>query len=96
MSEEISSRQNLAEIIYHACDASRINLFNTEEEEADVICIYSTNETNDIYMNNYGISTNNIYHYYHQRSMKMYLKKQNMIQKNKEFIVRNTSFLIYY
>ena len=45
ISEEISSHQNLAEVIYHTCDDNGIVLLNTEEE-ADVISIHSINATN--------------------------------------------------
>ena len=60
MEPVLSSNQNPAEIIDHACDDNIINLVNIEEE-ADVAYIHAINETNDIYMNDDG---NYIHKYY--------------------------------
>ena len=48
--EEISSHQNIAEVIDHTCDDNGINLINTQEE-ADVKNINYINATNDTSMN---------------------------------------------
>ena len=50
MNEESSSHQIPLEIIYCACDDSVMSLYITEEE-VGVTYIHSTNETNNIYMN---------------------------------------------
>ena len=54
ISEEISSHENSTEIFDHACGDSGINLVNTEEE-VDITCINSSNETNAISKNDDGI-----------------------------------------
>ena len=86
MSERISYYQISAEIIDHACDDSGINLVNIEEE-VDVTCIHSTNETNNISMNDDVISTMNIMHFYRKITTRMYPQEYNRIKQNAEFYV---------
>ena len=52
MSEEISSYQNLSEVIDHTCDENGNNLLNSEEE-ADVTSIHYINATKYICSNYY-------------------------------------------
>ena len=59
-SEEVSSHQNSAEVIYHTCDYNEINLLYIQKE-ACITSIYSINATNDISMNN----DNNFIHKYY-------------------------------
>ena len=81
-SAELSSHQNLLEVIDHTYDETGINLLNTEEESY-VTSIHSINATNNISM---YYDDNFIHKYYapfyHQRIMQRYLLYYNMIQRN--------------
>ena len=59
----------------------------------DISSIHSINANNEISMNDDKILSINIMpHFYFQRTMKMYLQDQNMIQRNEEFIIRKNDF----
>ena len=63
----------------------------------DVTSIHSINATNDISMNDDDKFIHQYYApFFCQRTTKIYLLDQNMIQKNEQFFVIKNLFLIYY
>ena len=73
ISEEISSRQDLSEIIDNTQDDNGINSFNREEKE-DVTYSHYINEINHLSMNDENIiSINIMHHFYHQITLNIYL-----------------------
>ena len=87
ISKEITSHQISVKLIDHERDDNGTSLVNTYKE-LYVKSIHSINATNDISMND---NDNYIHKYYvpfyHQRTMKIFLQDQNIIQQNKEFII---------
>ena len=66
-------------------------------KEVDVTCIHSTNENNNISMNDDANFPRNIMHLLNlQITMKMYIQEHNTAKKNEEFIVIKIVICIYY
>ena len=96
MSEEISSYQNLSEVIDHTCDENGNNLLNSEEERMSHPFIISMQLNTYVVIIIKTLSINIMHHLYHQIIIKIYLLDQNIIQQNKLYVVIKKIFEIYY